>query len=85
MTQRNLRFLLSEIIKTVLLKRRTVTELTFFPWSQDGERPVPADYQPRLLSLHTHVDIIIPEDEDSANKQKTRPDTSLCRFKVHCL
>lgn len=62
-----------------------MTGLTFFPWSQDGERPVPADYQPRLLSLHTHVDIRLPEDEDSANEPKSRPDTSLCGFKVHCL
>lgn len=31
---------------------------------------MPADYQPRFLSLHTHVDVRIPEDEDGANKQK---------------
>lgn len=62
-----------------------MTGLTFFPWSQDGERPVPADYQPRLLPLHTHDDIRLPEDEDSANEPKSRPDTSLCGFKVHCL
>lgn len=49
-----------------------VAGLTFFPRSQDGERPVPADYQPRFLSLHAHVAIRIPEDEDSAEEQKNQ-------------
>lgn len=55
---------------------KKVIKLTFFPWSQDGERPVPANHQPRLIPLHTHVDIRIPEDDDNANEQKTRPDPS---------
>lgn len=37
---------------------------------------MPADYEPRLIPLHTHVDTRIPEDEDNANAQKTRPDPS---------
>lgn len=53
-----------------------MTELTFLPWSQDGEGPVPADYQPRLFYLHTHDDKRIPGGEDGTNEQRTRADTS---------
>lgn len=53
-----------------------MTELTFLPWSQDGEGPVPADNQPRLLNLHAHVDKRIPGGEDGTNEQRTRAYTS---------